>query len=52
MGNPGASHSVWKNFVRDFRKLHHFIGSNYYRLKTFQECVKDAYLENQSNKFN
>ena len=50
MVNPEASHSAWKAFDRDFRKLYLFTGSNY-KLKTSQKYVEYAYLENKSNKF-
>ena len=50
-GRPWGSHSVWKNFDRDFRKLYLFTGSNNYKLKTSQKYVEYAYLENKSNKF-
>lgn len=51
MVDPEASHSVWKTFDRDFRKLYLFTGSNNYKLKTSQKYVEYAYLENKSNKF-
>lgn len=51
MVHPEASHSVWKIFDRDFRKLYLFTGSNNYKLKTSQKCVEYAYLEDKSNKF-
>lgn len=51
MVNPEASHSVWKTFDRDFRKLYLCTGSNNYQLKASQKYVEYAYLENKSNKF-
>lgn len=51
MVNPEASHSIWKTFDRDFRKLYLCTESNNYKLKTSQKYVEYAYLENKSNKF-